>query len=301
MKITKENIAELESLGFLENCTYLLFNEQTGYYYIGSSVEAKRRLRDHFRDLKSGTHSNSKFQHAFNKDQEFEVEVVPLNSREEALQLEQLLIDEHRGDPKLLNLALDVASPRLGVKASEETVERQSKSLRAYYERGGVNSMEGKTHSSETKARLSALAREQFSDPATRELLSQRAKKRYSVQQNRDLTSRRTSEAMEDPNLRSKLSKSSIVRWEDAEQRRLQSERAKKRFSDPEQLKVAQKGGKKVWEDPAFRDRMTRKVSVDGVVYESLTQAAKQFGVSIATVCQRAESNSERFKSWKYV
>lgn len=301
MKITKENLAELEAQGFLENCTYLLFNERSGYYYIGSTENAKRRLRDHLRELNAGTHKNVKFQNAYSKDSEFELEVVPLKSREEAIALEQILIDNNRKDPKLLNLALDVQTPRLGVTANAETRERQSKAAKAFYANGGTNSMEGKIHSPETKARLSAIAQEQFSTPETRAALSQRGKERFADQEQRVLTSQQTQEAMKDPELRKQLSESAKARWEDPEQRRRQSEMAKTRFTDPEQLKYTQAAGRKAWADPAFREKKSRKVSVDGVIYESLTQAAEHFGISVATVCYRASSSSEQFKDWNYV
>lgn len=45
----------------------------------------------------------------------------------------------------------------------------------------------------------------------------------------------------------------------------------------------------------------SRPVSIDGNVYSSLSDAAKEFGVTKATVYDRVQSNSEKFKTWKYV
>lgn len=43
-----------------------------------------------------------------------------------------------------------------------------------------------------------------------------------------------------------------------------------------------------------------RQVEIDGVVYESLTEATRQLNLSISTIKGKLKSTSDKFKGWNY-
>ena len=104
--------------------TYLLYNPSTGEGYVGSTVDAERRMKQHLNDLKKNKHYNPRLQRSFNRNHNFEVLVVPVENRREALEFEQILLDEFWGNPKLLNLARAAEAPSLGKPCSPETREK---------------------------------------------------------------------------------------------------------------------------------------------------------------------------------
>jgi hypothetical protein len=112
---------------------YLLHNDETGFGYIGSGVLGSRqRVHDYL--LRNGKHWNYRLQKAYNQNPNFEfiAAVVGDNAddvRREALALEQALIDEHWGDPQLLNLAADVETPMRGYKHRPEDIEKSRQAM----------------------------------------------------------------------------------------------------------------------------------------------------------------------------
>jgi len=78
---------------------YKITNVFNGKFYIGSSVDLKKRKRDHMRELKNDIHRNERMQHSFNKYgvENFKFEIVELISeRENLITLEQHWINETR-------------------------------------------------------------------------------------------------------------------------------------------------------------------------------------------------------------
>ena len=43
-----------------------------------------------------------------------------------------------------------------------------------------------------------------------------------------------------------------------------------------------------------------RKVDIEGVMYESLTEASRQLQLSTSTVKNRLKSTSKKFENWNY-
>ena len=55
------------------------------------------------------------------------------------------------------------------------------------------------------------------------------------------------------------------------------------------------------WQDPEYRAKKSRKVSIQGVIYDSIVEAAKALGLYTSIVRQRLNSKTERTKDWFYV
>lgn len=107
---------------------YMIHNPETGYAYFGSG-RLGRRYSQHRNRLKTGTHSNRAFREAYAENPNFEfVGVVLEGGREELVRVEGELLQQHWGDPKLLNKIRITDGSRTGVPHTEESREKISKS-----------------------------------------------------------------------------------------------------------------------------------------------------------------------------
>lgn len=88
---------------------YLIINDQTGDFYIGSSTRFKNRMRQHRTALRKGNHVNRKIQSSYNGSFEnrFRFVVFPRKTKEEAKNTEQWLLDEYHGKGSCLNISSD--------------------------------------------------------------------------------------------------------------------------------------------------------------------------------------------------
>jgi group I intron endonuclease len=50
-----------------------------------------------------------------------------------------------------------------------------------------------------------------------------------------------------------------------------------------------------------IKEANSKPISIDGVIYKSLTQASKVFNVTVSTISNRIKSNSDQFKNWVFV
>ena len=92
-----------------------------GWFYVGSSQHLAVRKTDHLRALRRGDHCNSIMQSVFNKYGLFEFAVIGLYPKDEIIEREQELLDEHSADPKCANIALRAAGgPMAGRKFTAE-------------------------------------------------------------------------------------------------------------------------------------------------------------------------------------
>ena len=117
--------------------TYTATNTRTGQFYIGSTINFKKRQQDHL-----FSKAPFPFQSALRKNpDEWEWDFVE-DDREDR-ELEQFLLDLFWGTKGCLNLAADATAPMEGQKHTPETIEKlRSRST-------------GRTHSAETRAKIS--------------------------------------------------------------------------------------------------------------------------------------------------
>jgi hypothetical protein len=73
-------------------------------FYIGSTINLRKRINDHFAELKIQKHANKFMQRAWDKNKEFNVEVLQLCDQEELLQMEQKYIDTVFGADDCMNM-----------------------------------------------------------------------------------------------------------------------------------------------------------------------------------------------------
>lgn len=165
----------------MRNVIYKIRNVVNNSYYVGSTVDSRKRFWAHRKALRAGTHDCIHLQRAWNKYGEdcFKFEIVEqLESRDALYPAEQKWLNEHFGADYCYNTAAHAdspmraassemrqrlaektktfsdthGSPRLGHRHTEETKER----IRQKKLANPVRYWQGKTRSDETKAKIGA-------------------------------------------------------------------------------------------------------------------------------------------------
>jgi len=121
---------------------YKIVNKLTGMYYVGSSIDVERRLKEHRASLDSGLHGNSHLQNSWNKYGAVNFEFVPIKEipiTEDLIKYEQEYLDDGFSDGRLYNILekADCSGTR-----SEETRQLMSKAHK------------GKSHPEEVRAKI---------------------------------------------------------------------------------------------------------------------------------------------------
>lgn len=117
-----KNISNIKS-----NATYIITCSATNDFYIGSTKDIYKRIQRHRNLLNSNRHYTKKLQDSFNKSNKilFDIIIIYVNDREQAFDLEQLLLDKYINTPGCLN-QLPNSRSSLGHKYSDEYKKNMS-------------------------------------------------------------------------------------------------------------------------------------------------------------------------------
>lgn len=103
---------------------YKLTHVPTGVYYIGSTAYLNGRVGSHFWNLKNKRHVNERLQEVYDSDPTgFVVWKEHTVDRDQALEIEQRLLDESIGDPLCCNVSTSATSTAEGL-AKNEMIQR---------------------------------------------------------------------------------------------------------------------------------------------------------------------------------
>ncbi len=122
----------------MKNVIYKIRNVINEHYYVGSTVDSRKRFWAHRKALRLGKHDCLHLQRAWVKYGEdcFKFEVIEqLNSKEELFPAEQKWLDEHHGKEYCYNSAAHADSPMRD--ASPEMRARLAEKTKAWLERDG--------------------------------------------------------------------------------------------------------------------------------------------------------------------
>jgi group I intron endonuclease len=139
----------------MKNVIYKIRNVVNEHYYIGSTVDSRKRFWEHRKDLRLGKHVCVRLQRAWNKYGEdcFKFEIVEqLNSREELYPTEQRWLNDHHGTEYCYNVAAHADAPMRD--ASPEMRARLAEKTKAWLEREG-HPRQGEKHLPETLSLIS--------------------------------------------------------------------------------------------------------------------------------------------------
>lgn len=259
---------------------YKITDPETGVFYIGSTSDLERRLKQHKRDLKRRQHHSVRFQahHGKSVAVNWEVDMVFLvNDREDSYKLEDQFLKENQDNPLMLNTSLSGKGVllRKGSPEHQKWLKNRIESQRKMYEAmppeerkskwgrsGSANGMFGKTHSdavkeaSRQRATGNSWCKGLVKSPEQRAFLSR-------------LASQRTGE--KNPFFGKR-----------------HSEATKQHLSAVKKANPRLPGN-------------VRKISINGVVYESLMAAKRATGVSQALLIHRIKSPSIKYTGYFYV
>ena len=99
--------------------TYQLTHKPTGKFYVGHTGYWQGRKAHHFSSLSLGKHANVYMQQAWDAHpgkEHWDTHLWVWHTREESLDHEQKLIDQHTDDPLLMNRATNSRSPIAGLR-----------------------------------------------------------------------------------------------------------------------------------------------------------------------------------------
>jgi group I intron endonuclease len=220
---------------------YVITNTVNGTIYVGSSINVRRRMHNHQRELRDNRHGNRKLQNSVNKygmDSFIFEKVVSVLSddKETILFNEQLLIDTLKPQ---LNLS-PTAGSTLGVKHSEESRAKHSAAMKEVQNRP------------EVKAKVSAASKEAWARPEVKAKISAASK-----------------EARNRPEVRAKHSAALKETWARPEVKAKMSVAMKEVLNRPEVKAKMAAGIAATWHDPAIKAARGEcngvSVTVDGV------------------------------------
>lgn len=86
---------------------YIITDETTRKFYIGSTSDFKRRKQEHIYELRVGTHANFRLQELYNANKNLVLKFIhfELETIEQAKELEDLMLKECSDNPNLLNIS----------------------------------------------------------------------------------------------------------------------------------------------------------------------------------------------------
>lgn len=140
----------------MKNVIYKIRNVINDKFYVGSTVDSRKRFWAHRKALRLGNHDCIHLQRAWDKYGEdcFKFEVIEqLNSKEELYPAEQKWLDEHFGKDYCYNVAAHADSPMRD--ASPEIRAKLAEKTKAWLEREG-HPRQGIAHTEESRAQMSA-------------------------------------------------------------------------------------------------------------------------------------------------
>jgi group I intron endonuclease len=141
--------------GIMKNVIYKIRNILDNHYYIGSTVDSRKRFWEHRKHLRNGTHDCIHLQRAWNKYGEdcFKFEIVEqLNDRSELYPAEQKWLDNHFKQSYFYNVSPNADSPMRN--ATPEMRAHLSKIAKEWHKKN-VHPMQGKKGTQEQNAHLS--------------------------------------------------------------------------------------------------------------------------------------------------
>lgn len=245
--------------------SYILVHKPTDMFYIGSTRNLAKRIRDHRHYLETNTHHCRKLLEVFTSWDDIEVRFNPFDDVEDARDEEQLLLDNHANRGLCCNVATNarnlwsdkgmpadvrakISRGLTGKKFSAERIERMRETSR------------GRTNSPECRAKISAALTGRSRPP---EVIERIRLSNLGMGLGRKLSEQHKN---------------------NAKQARIDSGTWAQPHTEESKRKIAEANHK--------------AVIVEGVEYESLSACASVHGVTITTVTNRINSKSQRFADW---
>lgn len=237
---------------------YEILNEETGQFYIGSTNNVPDRCSSHFRQLERNIHANERLQKAYNENPKFSLSII--------------------SDHPTHALAYEEEQERIALQWNNNNLLNNS-----VYGAHRISSV--------TRQKLSLAGKRSFDlNPARKQFLSALTKKRMKDPDFRKYLSELGLERVSNPSFKENLSALQRERMKSEELRKHLSNKTTIQMQAPEAREAARQGAKRQWLNPEFRIKRCRKISIDGVYYDSIVEASAKLGVNKVTIRQRCLS-----------
>lgn len=244
--------------------------------YIGSSVNAERRIKRHLSDLKAGNHRNEYMQNSFNKYGEscFSAEVLQHVEKEELINVEFSIINDRIGsNVKLFNIILDRDDNRSKgqhrFNVDEDYAKRISESKKLSWD----------ANPSRKAELLERLAIRWVFDDSRKEI-SEFFKALWALPEYKDKKSAIQSERMK-------------VKFEDPEERKIAGENLNRNLTKEAREESGRKGGINLWANPESRKLATEQRKEHAKRPEVMAQNA----VKLKLATERSHTKEARAKA----
>ena len=252
---------------------YKLTHVKSGKFYVGSTGNFYERRKHHIVLLRMGKHFVTDLQELYNENPEIHFELFLTGYDEHARELaydhEQSMLDENKTNPLMMNKSFDARKPAFTGEIEAQRIAAMTKTTRSpeYRAAQGEHS---KIHrnTEHAKTRASEATAEQWKDP----------EKRKAIMGGRD--SEEARQANSDRNKQ---------QWQDPEYR--------KQMLESRQSKEARERLKQAIKDSG----RTRKVKINGIVYDSLMDAVRATGVDKNSIKRRCLSPKAVFSEYEFV
>jgi group I intron endonuclease len=242
---------------------YFINNIANNQIYIGSTSNIFRRLGYHRNKLVSNTHSNVNLQNGFHVNLKgfIDVCVIFANDREDAYDIEQMLLDSFKDDKRLTNIAINARKTNLGIPWEQERKDYISR----------INT--GRIVSKETREKISKAHIGKIRSEEIRKKLSIAFKGR-------------------------KLSKEHILLISERTKGRKATLETKLKQSIAQKGKKVSPEGRA---NMHIASRALQKpITINGTHYDSILIASKTLHIPTSTIGIRLRSEKEPYKDWKY-
>ena len=248
-------------------CCYVLSCVNTGQFYVGSTKNVCTRMYQHRMHMKDNRHYLPEFNEAYREFGEcsFQVLVIYCESREDAYEVEQQVVDAFRDDERLLNSGKDnVRYPQQGRAVSP--IHRE---------------------------KLVASNRQRWADPVLRQRHSEQRKQLYEDRPElRQAQKERMLMRFSDPEERSKQAERTRLSFERGDRRAQKAQQTRQAFADPE---IRQK-----YIDAARERTGSKQLSIEGVLYEGYNDASRRLGLQAALIRYRVLSPKPQWSEWRF-
>lgn len=254
---------------------YILTHIKTKRFYIGGTINIYDRIIKHLTDLNRNKHSNKGLQELYNKDTLFEVTFylvgikdIDKNIFNDTRDLEQKMLDKFKQSNLLLNIAIDSRSSHKGKKLSDEHRLKISESNK------------GHKHSEETINRIKL----------------HHNKIEYKQNLSQKLTGlKRTDEFKQKMRL---LNLGRKHTDETKQKLRILSTGIKQTQQTISKRQDTFKKQETVDKYTHTWSKKLKQISINGVIFNTVRQAARVLNIERKTISYRLKSNN--FLDWKY-
>jgi predicted GIY-YIG superfamily endonuclease len=310
MEMTFDHFTALSNIdNDAETVVYKAENLNTKEFYIGATTQKNKRIAKHIRSLATNTHNpngEDLFQKAYNRDPNFIFTVIPVDTKNEAFELEKQLIKHFRGDQLCLNMTGSVLPPDV----TDETRAKISIAVKAHYANCENNTRIGRKLSEDHKKKISEGSIKNWEDPEYRMklmtfLTSDQFRKKIGDVHRGKVESDET-------RLKKSLSKKGIPQSPELIEKRAAALRGRS-LSPPELIARTENIRKKIEnlseaenqnrleqlarQSVIGANKVRRSIEYNGTIYSSISEAIQAEKISSATMYKRLKQQGYKVRT----